>query len=193
MILKNISFYTKGKRSLVFTALSGKMKVAIKIKNPESRATNRIENEGKWLRVLNTRGLGPKLIWHDSEMLIYRFIKGTPLVDYLKKETNKKKIKNLFKQILHACRTMDLLNIEKKEMQRPFKNVIIRKGKAVLIDFERCRKTKRPSNVTQFCQFLASPSSTLTIDRHKLIEKTRAYSQAYTGKSYFLLLDFLGF
>jgi len=193
MIFKNIEFYARGKRSLVFTAIAGKIKVAIKVSKQGINAKNRIENEGKFLSVLNKHGIGPKLIFYDDDLLIYEFVEGKSFLEYLEKEKNKKNLKKILKQILGYCRTMDKLNIEKKEMTRPFKNVILKKGKPVLIDFERCRKTRRPSNVSQFCQFLTSKSCGLCFDRKKLIKNAKEYMKDYSEKNYFSLLDFFGF
>ena len=52
---------------------------------------------------------------------------------------------------------MDGVGVNKEEMTRPWKHIIVTPaGEAILIDFERCRETRLPKNVTQFCQFLIS-------------------------------------
>ena len=42
----------------------------------------------------------------------------------------------------------------KDEMHHPLKHIIITPSGPVLIDFERCKETKKPKNVTQFVEFL---------------------------------------
>jgi len=49
--------------------------------------------------------------------------------------------------------------VNKFEMHHPTKHILIKAGKpsrktVVMIDFERCRWTEKPKNVTQFVQFL---------------------------------------
>jgi predicted Ser/Thr protein kinase len=84
---------------------------------------------------------------------------------------------------------MDRLGITKEEMMRPLKNVIVRNAIPALIDFERARKTEKPHNVTQFCQFLLNWRDVLRkkgikIDKRSLIERARAYKQAPNNKTF---------
>jgi len=51
---------------------------------------------------------------------------------------------------------MDKLKVNKKEMHHPVKHIIVKNDKAFMIDFERCFKTNKPKNVTQFSQFIMS-------------------------------------
>ncbi len=144
--------YTKGKRGLIYTFTKNKKKIALKIKNPESKAENRIENEIKFLKILNKYNIGPKLLFNGKNYFCYKFIEGKTLKEYMK---NKKPSKNILSIITKQCRIMDSLGINKKEMHKPLKNVIItKKENPVLVDFERCCFTKRPKNTNQFKQFL---------------------------------------
>ena len=59
----NKEFFTKGKRGFIYTAKLGKKKIAIKEKNPESKAQSRIEFEAYWLKKLNKHKIGPKFIF----------------------------------------------------------------------------------------------------------------------------------
>ena len=53
MQIKSKKFFAKGKRGFIYTAKLGKKKIAIKEKNPESKAQSRIEFEAYWLKKLN--------------------------------------------------------------------------------------------------------------------------------------------
>jgi len=61
--------------------------------------------------------------------------------------------KKVFSEILKQCKTLDELKINKEEMHKPLKNIIIKNNKPILIDFERCHYTLRPKNLNQFKQF----------------------------------------
>ncbi len=144
--------YSKGKRGLIYTFTKNRKKIALKIKNPESKAENRIENEIKFLKILNKHNIGPELMFHGKDYFCYEFIEGKTLKEYVK---NKRPSKKILNAIMKQCKIMDNLGINKKEMHKPLKNVIItKKEKPVLLDFERCRFTKRPKNANQFRQFL---------------------------------------
>jgi len=149
--IKNVKYLAKGKRSLVYTGQYKKKKVTIKVKNPDSKAIQRMQNEAKFLKILNKYGVGPKLISSGKNYLIYEFVEGVLFVDYLEKN---KKVFPIIKKILDQCRILDKLKINKLEFTRPKKHIFIKDKKIVMIDFERCYKTNNPKNVTQFCQFL---------------------------------------
>jgi len=79
---------------------------------------------------------------------------------------------------------MDGLGINKEEMSHPPKHIIISKKnkKPVLIDFERSHYTLKPSNVTQFCDFLVSgnilklfKNKNIEIRKDKIIELAKIY------------------
>ena len=52
----NPKLFARGKRGLIYTFKKNKKTIAIKIKNPESKAENRIQNEINFLKILiNTK------------------------------------------------------------------------------------------------------------------------------------------
>jgi len=63
----NIEKFATGKRGIIYVGELNNKKVAVKAKNPDSLAKNTIENEIKWLKVLNKKGIGPKLIRSDKD------------------------------------------------------------------------------------------------------------------------------
>lgn len=148
------TFLAKGKRGVVYLVACNGKKAVIKEKRPESTAINAIENEAHWLRILNKHGIGPKFRSFKDNKLIMEYVEGELFLDWLAHQKSKFMIKKCIKEILKQCYIMDRLGIEKKEMHRPVKHLIIRNSKPVMIDFERCRRTLKPSNVTQFCQYL---------------------------------------
>ena len=80
------------------------------------------------------------------------------LKDFLKKNNNPEKV---LKEIENQCKILDKLKINKEEMHKPIKNIIVKKNKPILIDFERCHYTQRPKNLNQFKQFLKRINITL--------------------------------
>lgn len=148
-------YYAKGKRSIVYICNFKGKKAAAKVESKASRAVNRMENEARWLKLLNRKGIGPKIYAAGQGFIVCEFIKGRRILEWLK-AAKKQDIKKALLEILSQCRKMDEMKVTKEEMHRPVKHIIISKGKPRMIDFERCRKTEKPQNVTQFCQFLMS-------------------------------------
>ncbi|MDD5086583.1 MAG: 50S ribosomal protein L11 methyltransferase [Candidatus Nanoarchaeia archaeon] len=154
--LKEIKVFAKGHRGLLYRAKLNKKDVVIKKKLPESKAKGRIENETKWIKTLNEKNIGPKLLFSGQGYFVYNFVKGKFIVDFIEK-SKKQDIIKVIKDVFMQLYKMDRMNLDKEEMHHPLKHIIVDK-KPIMIDFERCRKTKKPKNVTQFCQFITSTS-----------------------------------
>ncbi len=146
-------YLAKGKRSEVYTVKINNKLYAVKVKKEDITAENTVENESKFLKILNKYNIGPKFKSQGKNYIIYKFVKGEFFVDWIKNKTKKNAVK-VIKNILKQCRIMDKLKINKKEFHKPIKHIIIYKNKPIMIDFERCYYTEKPKNVTQFCQFL---------------------------------------
>ena len=192
--LKSIKYYTKGKRSLVYTALYNKKKVAIK-KSKNKLFIQNIKNEAKFLKILNKYDIGPKLLDIKKDGIVYEFIEGIPLVEWVS-QNKKTEIKKVLILILKKCFILDKLKINKKEFHRPLKHILIYKNKPKMIDFERCYFAEKPKNVTQFCQFLISIRNILNkkgfeIDKNTMIKHLRIYKINQNNKNFKKILDLL--
>ncbi|HLC86119.1 MAG TPA: hypothetical protein VJG30_02455 [Candidatus Nanoarchaeia archaeon] len=148
----NPAIFSKGKRGLIYLIKKNNKKYAIKIKLPASRAINRINIEADFLKLLNRYNIGPKIIDFGDDFIVYEFVEGITLKEFLKSNNLDKKIIN---NIIKQCKILDKLKINKEEMHSPLKNIIITRDRMpVLIDFERCHFTSRPKNLNQFREFL---------------------------------------
>lgn len=184
------TFFAKGKRSDVYkTRLKNKICILKEEKKP---VRNRIKNEAKWLKILNKKKIGPKLLKHKDNQIIMEFINGKRIINWLE-ENNKTQIIKVLKNILQQCRTLDKLKVNKKEFQNPYKHIIIDK-KPVIIDFERCKQTEKPKNVTQFCQFITSKKIKQILEKKdikikKLTSLLREYKNHQTDRNFKRILE----
>lgn len=188
--IRNIKHFSKGKRGLIYTGLLKGKKVGIKIKNPKSEAVKRIKNEAKYLRILNKHKIGPKFVSFKNNKLVYEFVEGDFILDFIEKN-DKEKVKNILIKTLNQMHKLDKLKIDKEEMHRPIKHIVIEKGKPVLLDFERAHETKKPKNVTQFCQFLISNNLNnilikkgFKIKKGKIIKLAKKYKHEMNKKNF---------
>jgi len=210
----NIKYFSKGKRGFIFTGNYKNKKIAIKIKNPESKAILRINNEINFLKILNKKNIGPKLLFYDKDYLIYEFVNGNNILKFLENTTknnsineknkdnktnkklnngkNKKILLKIIKKMMNQMFVMDKLKINKEEMSHPQKHIIINKNKIpVLLDFERARYTIKPSNVTQFSDFLISKhvstilkNNKIKINKNKLINLAKIYKKQQNRENF---------
>lgn len=188
--LSNVSLFNHGKHGKIYTAEYRGKKVAIKTALTQQFETH-IQNEAKMLKLVNKKGIGPRFVFSTPQYFVYNFVEGNFILDFLPK-ANKSVAKKIIKNILLQCRTLDKIKLTKQEMTRPIKHIIVTKSKKpVMIDFERCRHSQRPKNVTQFCQFIISPQVArdiekkgIRLDRNGIIEACRHYKKLPSEKNF---------
>ncbi len=194
--VSNITLFEKGNRGVLYKGSYNGKTVVVKAKRKESAAVATIQNEINWLGKLNKDGIGPKLLFFSKEKdwFAYEFVEGAFITDFissktfLPKKVYQKRIRNVLRQLLLQCRKLDESKVNKEEMSRPQKHALIGKGgKLTLLDFERCRKTLRPKNVTQLCQFLSHGHANkllrqkgIRIDKQKMIAAAKDYKHEPT-------------
>lgn len=166
--IENISFFARGKRGVIYKGMQDKNKfikthlssgklipVAVKVERGDSEALNRIQNEVYWLKNLNTKGIGPKLLFNELNYFIYEFVDGEEIYPWIL-HSEKEDIVPVLESLIQQCFILDQLKITKEEMHHPLKHILIKpNNQPVLIDFERCHLTDNPKNITQFIEFLA--------------------------------------
>ena len=192
--VEDIHFLAKGKRGVIYKGIQERaelikthfakketISIAIKTKREDSQAMGRIENEVNWLKILNKKGIGPKLLFSSKTYFAYKFVEGALFLDWIE-TARKKEVLAVIKKLLNQCYIMDNIGVNKEEMHHPHKHIYITKNhRPVMIDFERCSRTENPKNVTQFVEFLARIKKDLkefTYDPDKLRELAKEYKQS---------------
>ncbi len=153
-----------------------------------SKDSINIENEAKFNKLLNKYKIAPKFISYDkkTDSLTREFIEGERINDYFIVH-DKKEIISIIKKVFVQLLKMDELKINKFEMTNPYKHIVIdKKHNPYLIDFERCRFTEQPKNVTQFLQYLTSGNITalfkkkkIKINKNKVVQLSKDYKNSY--------------
>ncbi len=208
--ITDIKYLTHGKRGNIFignldkskrvkTHLARKnlVKVGIKVKRKESSAIERMKNEAKWLKVLNKKNVGPTFLFSGKDYLVYEFVEGDFILDWIKKnnQNNKKEIKKVLINVLKQCYVLDKLMVNKEEMHHPLKHIVITKeNNAVLLDFERCNQTSKPKNITQFMEFICRMKDELkdfTIDINQLRNLAKEYKRNINPETFKNILSWI--
>src|SRR3989344_7521686 len=166
-----MQFLAKGKRGTVY--IEGKCII-------KKASSYQIKNEVDWLKKLNKRKIGPKLVDCGDDWFKAEYIKGERIEEYVQR-AEIKEIAKILRDCLKQCRIMDSLKMSKKEMHHPYKHVIIRKNQPQFIDFERCKITEKPKNVTQFCQYILKLAGMfpekIKVDKEEIKEAVMAYKR----------------
>ncbi|MBN2053233.1 hypothetical protein JW756_07045 [Candidatus Woesearchaeota archaeon] len=187
-----MELFAKGKRGVIYSEGND----CIKEKNPRS-IVDTLENEAEYLKMLNKKNIGPKFIKYENGKLYREFVDGIRISDFFEQEENKEKIISVIKQVLEQCREMDLLGIDKKELTNPYKDILVTSdNKAVMIDFERCKESKKPKNVTQFLQYLARSKPILEkkgilINKEEIIRLGKRYKTKPNKENFKNIIKFV--
>lgn len=188
-MIEHKEYFAKGKRGIASTAMLNGRKVLVKEVNPKSDVDT-IAHEASILRIVNKKGVGPAFIALEGGMLIREFIEGEEIVDWIKK-SQKAAIKRVLLATLEQCRALDLLGINKLEMTHPHKHILVRSGKPVFIDFDRARRTEKPKNVTQVCQWMTNKelgallaAKSIVLDREAMLSHAKSYKRDYGRTAY---------
>ncbi|MBU0535376.1 MAG: methyltransferase [Nanoarchaeota archaeon] len=183
--LNNLRRLTKGHRGLIFTGLIGKKKVAVKMQRKDIGATGTVDRESRVLKILNEHKIGPKILFSGKDFFAYEFVEGVFIPEFLEK-AGKKDMIRVLRDVFMQCYKLDRLGMNKEEMHHPYKHIVVSKGKqkkATLLDFERCKKTIKPHNVTQFVQYITSGkfgnivSGKINLDNENLRELAKMYKE----------------
>ncbi len=196
--VEDLTYFTHGRRGNIFTGKINRniftkshidtsqqyTTVGIKVERSESAAQNRMENEASWLEELNKKHIGPKLLFSGPQYIIYEFVEGQHVMEWLASAT-KDQILSVLEAVLTQCRTLDEMGVQKEEMHRPHKHIIIDKWDIpTLIDFERCHRTEKPHNVTQFVEFICRSQQlqeklTFSVDQLRSLAQEYAHNREY--------------
>ena len=191
--------FARGKRGLIFSGIYNGSKVTIKLKNPNSKSENAMEREYKMIDFLRNEGFTriPKVVLTGHDFFVYEYIDGILIEDFLKK-SKKSEIIEVIKNVFYSMRELDVIGVNKEEMHRPYKHILISNGDFTLIDFERCKETDKPQNVTQFCQYITSENfrritskKKLNFDKEEIIKLSQNYKKNYSQVSFSKILDHL--
>jgi HemK-related putative methylase len=195
--ITQVKKFSKGKRGIIYKAVYKKKPVIIKVKNPKSTAMSTIKFEADWLKKLNKEGIGPKLLKATETFFVMEYLEGILFKEYIETNT-KEKIKLIIKKLMQQLFLLDTLGINKQEMKNPYKHIIIKNHKPIMIDFERCRYTENPRNITQFCQYITSKniepileSNGININKEQVQNAAKRYKNEMTKEKYNKLLKII--
>ncbi len=192
----DITYFTRGHRGVLFTGILKNKSVVIKATNESSKACNRIANEATILRKIEEYNISPKILCAEEDFLVYEFIKGTLILDFIE-QASKDETNNVLNRLFEMMHLLDTLNITKEEMHHPIRHILITKNNEVkLLDFERAHYTDAPKNVTQFCQFLMVgrmnellSAKGININNKNLIKLAKKYRMLSNRKSFENILN----
>ena len=164
--LRDFRFLARGHKGVVYVAEGAAGRVAIKVSRGSGEETA-CRREARWLARCNKdlwwEGCGPKLISAHDECVVMEYVEGPSIGEALDGAVPADVLFRALLNLLAQCAELDKEGIDKREMNRCQKHVIVGPsqrhtctppGMSTLLDFERCQESPKPSNVTGLAQYL---------------------------------------
>lgn len=157
---KNLSFCQslgRGRSSHIFLVknLSGKRFVA-KVERSDSTRFKMAEREAENLGKANSRGVGPKLEGFDlgKKIILMEFVEGQTFSEWLFSNPERKALKSFTKALLGQAKALDRIGLDHGQLAGRGKNILVRKNKPVIIDFEKASCQRKCHNLSTIEAFL---------------------------------------
>lgn len=182
----------KGHASIVLKGIWKGKEVAIKVLRIDSKRDS-LRREAGLLKLVNSIGVGPRLILDLDFALIMEFVHGIRFGEWVPKDEHE--ARKIIEELLDQCRKLDKIGIDHGELSNPARHVIVG-PKLVIIDFESASTERRPANVTSVAQYLFIGGkrseffrSLLHVDVRRLISLLREYKERMDDESFRELIE----
>ncbi len=173
--VRNLRKLAEGWRGVVYTGEWKGRKVSVKVAKNE-QVVKAIQREADILERLKGMREFPQILFRGEDFFVYEFIEGKPLG---KLRLSPEEERRVLKKLLELAYRLDSMGISRDEFANLYKNVLLdERGNVYVLDFERGKLRKRPSNLTQFLQLLRRRGY---ITRDEAVELGRRYMRDRDG------------
>ena len=173
--VSNLRKLAEGWRGVVYTGEWKGKKVSVKVAKNE-QVVKAIQREADILERLKGMREFPQILFRGEDFFVYEFIEGKPLG---KLRLSPEEERRVLKRLLELAYRLDSMGISRDEFANLYKNVLLdERGNVYVLDFERGKLSKRPSNLTQFLQLLRRRGY---ITRDEAVELGRRYMRDRDG------------
>jgi len=147
----------KGHSSHIFLVKDSKgKKLVAKVERSDSTRFNMAEREAENLEKANKLGVGPKLKGFDlkKRIILMEYIQGPCFSKWLFSGPNKAVLKRFIKELQKQVLALDKAGLDHGQLAGRGKNILVRKDKPVIIDFEKASCQRKCHNFNAIEAFL---------------------------------------
>lgn len=163
--LSLISQLGRGHSSQIFLLWGEKgKKFVAKIERLDSTRFRMAERESENLAIANSLGIGPKLFAVDLEkrVVLMEFIEGPSFSEWFFSSPGKKQLEKFIKELQAQARALDKAGLDHGQLAGRGKNILVRKGLPVIIDFEKASCSRKCHNLNTIKALLfTNPNSAI--------------------------------
>lgn len=150
-----LSYLGKGTNFVALLLRQNGDKMVVKIEKDDQCAKNAARKEAYFLSYLNRHGLGPKLYFYDEKkrFLIEEFLEGDFIIDFVLREKDTAKIREVVLKSLCKAYKMDTIGVIHGQLHLPKRHIIVTSSGPRFLDFDKGVFSKKGKNLTQLVQF----------------------------------------
>ncbi len=168
----------KGHSSEIFAVKNGAgQKFVLKAEKSGSQRFQMAEREVENLRKANSLGIGPRLVDFDLEKraILMEFVEGKTFAQWLFSQPTKKELLLFAKELVEQAKALDLIGLDHGQLAGAGKNILVREGKPVIIDFEKASCSRKCHNLSVIKAFLfRNPNSAIARKAKEILGKKEA-------------------
>jgi len=135
-----------------------------KMERADSTRFKMAEREAENLKKANSVGIGPKLLAKDlkARIILMEFVDGPSFSDWLFSGPDKKTLKKFVEELERQAKALDKIGLDHGQLAGRGKNILVRDGKPVIIDFEKASSKRKCHNFSVVQGFLfRNPNGTI--------------------------------
>ncbi|MBI4053301.1 MAG: phosphotransferase [Candidatus Diapherotrites archaeon] len=159
---------SKGFSSKIFLVRKARKSFCLKIERDDSPRQAMAEREAANLALANSVCVGPKLFAQDSEnrCVLMEFVEGERFTDWLLDgNPGKRQLRAFINDLLGQADRLDSAGLDHGQLAGKGRNILVRKGGPVIIDFEKASIARKPHNRSQLESFLFKSSKSAVVKR----------------------------
>lgn len=185
----------KGTTGIVVKGVRNYREVAVKIRRADANRRSLLDEAAK-LRLANTAGIGPRLLAASRNFLVWGFVEGIKLGEWIP-QADVKDVLEVVRELLRQALVLDSLGLVHQELSRVGNHVLVTPGlQPVIFDFETASLSSSRSNLTQLVNALLVKESPISekvqrafnVERKHVLEMIREYKKTRNPNSLSALL-----
>jgi len=131
-------------------------RLVIKMERVDSTRFRMAEREAENLALANSLGIGPRLFGKDLKrrIILMEFIEGPSFAEWLFAGPSKKGLARFVRELQRQAMALDKIGLDHGQLAGRGKNILVRKGLPVIIDFEKASTQRKCHNASAIEAFL---------------------------------------
>lgn len=194
--INGVHVIAKGTTGVVVKGVRKDQKVAIKIRRVDANRQSLLSEATK-LRLANTVGIGPRLLAASRNFLVWSFVEGIELEEWIP-QADAKDVRKVVRELFRQAIILDSLGLIHQELSRVGNHVMVTPGlQPVIFDFETASLSSSRSNLTQLVNALLIRESLISekvqrafnVKRDYILQIIKVYKKTRNPNSLSVLLS----